>query len=55
MLSRTGLCVGLITPREETYRVCGVSDCESEGCAMVRGWGEYIYIYIYIYIYTGLL
>ena len=37
VLSRRGLCVGLITRPEESYR-CGVSECDREASTMKRPW-----------------
>jgi hypothetical protein len=31
MLSRRGLCIGLITHSEQSYRMCVVSECDREG------------------------
>jgi hypothetical protein len=33
-----GLCVGLITHPEESYRMCGVSECDREALTMRRPW-----------------
>jgi hypothetical protein len=33
-----GLCVGLITRPEESYRVCGVSEYDREASIMRRPW-----------------
>ena len=38
MLS-SGLCVGLITRPEESYRVCCVSECDRQDLIMRRHWG----------------
>jgi hypothetical protein len=38
VLSSTGLCVGLITRPEETYRNCGVSECDRESSTMRGPW-----------------
>ena len=38
MLSGRGLCFGLITRTEESYRVCGVSECDREASIMRRAW-----------------
>jgi hypothetical protein len=38
-LSGRGLCVGLITRLEESYRMCGVlSECDREASIMSRPW-----------------
>jgi hypothetical protein len=57
LLSGRGLCVGLITRPEESYRLWCVSECDREASIMRKPWlirgccamgvGEYIYIYIY--------
>jgi len=38
VLSVRGLCVGLITRPEESYRQCGVSECDREASIMWRPW-----------------
>jgi hypothetical protein len=38
VLSGRSLCVGLITRPEESYRVCGVSECDCEASIMSRSW-----------------
>jgi hypothetical protein len=38
VLSGRGLCVGLITRPEESYRMCGVSECDREASTMRRPW-----------------
>jgi hypothetical protein len=37
-VSGIGLCVGLITRPEESYRMCGVSECDREAPTMRRPW-----------------
>ena len=63
MLSGRGLCDGLITRPEGSYRLWCVVVCNLETSSrMSRPWpaldcsaiGEYIYIYIYIYIYGNM-
>ena len=46
VLSGRGLCDGLITRPEESYRLCCVVVCDLE---TLRMGVPYIYIYIYIY------
>jgi hypothetical protein len=38
VLSDRHLCVGLITCPEESYRQCGVSECDHESSIMRRPW-----------------
>jgi hypothetical protein len=38
VLSGRGFCVGLITRPEESYRICGVSECDYEASIMRRPW-----------------
>ena len=38
VLSGRGLCDGLITRPEESYRLCGVSECDREASIMRRNW-----------------
>jgi hypothetical protein len=38
VLSGRGLCVGLITRLKESYRMCGVSECDREALATRRPW-----------------
>jgi hypothetical protein len=38
VLSRIGLCVGLITRPEKSYRVCGLSDRDREVSILNRVW-----------------
>jgi hypothetical protein len=38
VLSDRDLCVGLITRPEESYRQCGVSECDHESSIMRRPW-----------------
>ena len=38
VLSGRGLCDGLITRPEESYRMCGVSECDHESSIMRRSW-----------------
>ena len=58
VLSRRGLCVGLITRPEESYR-CGVSECDSEDneetlahWALLRHGGKKKYPKQYLQKYT---
>jgi hypothetical protein len=48
VLSGRGLCVELITRKEESYPLCCVVVCDLE---ISKIGAPYIYIYIYIYIY----
>jgi hypothetical protein len=38
VLSGRGLCVGLITRPEESYEMCGVSECDREASTMRKPW-----------------
>jgi hypothetical protein len=50
-------CVGLITRPEESYRVCGVSECDREASIMTRPWptrGGIIY-WLVCWLFTSLV
>ena len=63
VLSRRGICEGLITRPEESYRMWCVVECDLETTRMKRPWPtggcrakkSRIYIYIYIYFNETLI